>query len=55
MEKEVPVEVVKEVEKVVEVEKEIVKEVREIIVATPGPADERFYMTTLDPEAKRGG
>ena len=28
---------------------------REVVVATPGPADTHFYMAALDPEAKRGG
>ena len=53
VEKEVIKEVIKEVpvEKIVEVE----KVVREVVVATPGPADERFYMSALDPGAKRGG
>jgi ABC-type transport system substrate-binding protein len=43
--------VVVEVEKLVEVE----KVVREIVVATPSPADTRFYMGATSPNPKRGG
>ena len=61
--KEVPVEkiVKEEVIKEVEVEKIVKEEVIKIvertqtIIATPSPADQRFFMTTLDPNHKRGG
>ncbi len=55
-------EVIKEVEvpgETVVVEKEVIKEVekvvREMVIATPDPAGMRFYMSPLDPNAKRGG
>ncbi len=61
--KEVPVEVVKEVEvikeveKIVEVEKVVEVEVmnREVVIATPSPAEARFYMAATSPNPKRGG
>ncbi len=57
-------EVVKTVEvpgETVVVEKEVIKTVEVpvvetvTVIATPGPADTRFYMQTLDPGFKRGG
>ena len=57
VEKEVvkTVEVPKIVEKVVEVEVPIEKLVERVLIATPSPVDTSFYMTTLDPNNKRGG
>jgi len=52
---EVEVEVIKEVLKEVEVIKEIETVITEVLIATPGPVDEDFYMKTLDPNYKRGG
>ena len=49
--KEVPVEVVKEVE----VEKMVEVINREVVIATPSPADTHFYMAATSPNAKRGG
>jgi len=45
----------KEVEVVKEVEVFFEKLVEKVLIATPGPADTDFYMTTLDPNNKRGG
>ena len=59
--KEVEVEVVKEVPKEVikevEVVKEVVKEVpiERVVIATPSPTDEVFYVRPLDPFPKSGG
>ena len=48
-------EVVKEVVKEVPIEVERVVERTKTLIATPSPADQRFFMTTLDPMANRGG
>ena len=61
--KEVQVEkeVVKEVEVEVEVVKEVIKEVTKevpierVVIATPSPTDEIFYVRPLDPFPKSGG
>ena len=54
---QVPVEVVKEVvvEKIVEVEKVVTRMDREVVIATPSPAESHFYMGPSSPNAKRGG
>ncbi|CAI8027938.1 Oligopeptide-binding protein OppA [Geodia barretti] len=54
---QVPVEVVKEVvvEKIVEVEKVVTRMDREVVIATPSPAESHFYMAATSPNAKRGG
>ena len=46
-----------EVEKIVEVEKVVEVEVinREVVIATPSPAEAHFYMAATSPNAKRGG
>jgi len=55
--REVPVEkiVEKVVTEVIEVEKEVVKTKEVVVVATPTPTDDKFYMKTLDAFPKRGG
>ena len=55
--KEVPKEVIKEVEVVKEVTKEVIKEVpiERVVIATPSPTDEIFYVRPLDPFPKTGG
>ena len=55
--KEVEVEVIKEVEVVKEVTKEVIKEVpiERVVIATPSPTDEVFYVRPLDPFPKSGG
>ena len=56
-EKEVPVEkiVTKEVEVPVEKIIQVDRVIKEIVIATPMPADTNFYATALDPNYKRGG
>ncbi len=57
VEKIVKEEVIKEVpvEKIVKEEVVKVVERTQTIIATPGPVDQQFFMTTLDPGHKRGG
>ena len=43
------------VEKIVEVEKVVEVINREVVIATPSPAESHFYMAATSPNAKRGG
>ena len=55
VEKVVEKEVVVEVEKIVEVEKVVEVIDREVVIATPSPAESHFYIAATSPNAKRGG